>query len=79
MVVDGVWSFIGSANWDARSLRLNFEFNVECYSPCFARQVLELIAARREPAHPLTLTDLEDRHLLLKVRDRIAWLWSPYL
>ena len=31
MVVDGVWSLIGSANWDPRSLRLNFEFNVECY------------------------------------------------
>ena len=25
MVVDGVWCLIGSTNWDARSLRLNFE------------------------------------------------------
>ena len=32
MVVDGAWTLLGSANWDARSLRLNFEFNVECYS-----------------------------------------------
>src|SRR5262245_60407951 len=29
MVVDGVWSLVGSANWDPRSLRLNFEFDVE--------------------------------------------------
>ena len=33
MVVDGVWSFMGSANWDPRSLRLNFEFNVEVLRP----------------------------------------------
>ena len=27
MVVDGGWALIGSSNWDARSLRLNFEFD----------------------------------------------------
>jgi len=31
MLVDGCWVLVGSANWDARSLRLNFEFNLECY------------------------------------------------
>ena len=31
LIVDGIWAMFGSANWDARSLRLNFEFNVECY------------------------------------------------
>ncbi|MXE50959.1 cardiolipin synthase, partial [Escherichia coli] len=25
MLVDGAWCCLGSANWDARSLRLNFE------------------------------------------------------
>src|SRR5208282_4007740 len=28
MIVDGHWVLLGSANWDARSLRLNFELNV---------------------------------------------------
>ena len=31
MTVDGMWCLIGSGNWDSRSLRLNFEFNVEVY------------------------------------------------
>ena len=31
MVVDDAWSLIGSANWDARSFRLNFEVGVELY------------------------------------------------
>jgi cardiolipin synthase len=32
LVVDGAWALLGSANWDARSLRLNFEFDIECYN-----------------------------------------------
>ena len=31
MTIDGSWSLIGSANWDMRSLRLNFELTVEFY------------------------------------------------
>ncbi|MBK7720578.1 MAG: hypothetical protein IPJ36_19295 [Simplicispira sp.] len=31
LVVDGAWALIGSTNWDARSLRLNFEYNIECH------------------------------------------------
>ena len=46
MVVDGVWSFIGSTNWDPRSLRLNFEFNVECYDRDLAA-TLEAIAREK--------------------------------
>ena len=28
---DGIWCLIGSANWDMRSFRLNFELNMEVY------------------------------------------------
>ena len=30
VTVDGIWCALGSANWDVRSLRLNFEFMLEC-------------------------------------------------
>jgi hypothetical protein len=33
VVVDDAWCFVGSANWDSRSFRLNFELNVEVYDP----------------------------------------------
>ena len=36
MVVDGAWVLLGSANWDPRSLRLNFEFDLECYDRALA-------------------------------------------
>ena len=39
MMVDGVWTLLGIANWDPRSLRLNFEFNVECYDRALAARL----------------------------------------
>lgn len=33
MAVDGEWMMVGSANWDNRSLRLNFELNVLTHAP----------------------------------------------
>ena len=35
--IDDAWSLIGSANWDTRSFRLNFELNVEIQDEAFAR------------------------------------------
>ena len=39
LLVDGVWSLIGSANLDPRSLRLNFEFDLEMYD----RELTEIL------------------------------------
>lgn len=79
MLVDGVWSLIGSANWDARSLRLNFELDVECYDPALAAALDGLVRQKIERAVPVTLADVENRNVLLKLRDGVARLFSPYL
>jgi cardiolipin synthase len=79
VIVDGAWSFIGSANWDARSLRLNFEFNVECYDPAFASSLAAIVSEKLQEAEPVTLAQIEGRGLLRKLRDAIAALFIPYL
>ena len=79
MVVDEAWSMFGSANWDPRSLRLNFEFNVECYSIEVAKATTELIRQKIASAQPLTLTDVDSRPLPIKLRDGLARLATPYL
>ncbi|MCP4289252.1 MAG: phospholipase [Gammaproteobacteria bacterium] len=79
MVVDGVWSLIGSTNWDARSLRLNFEFNVECYDNALAAQLELLIDRKIAAGKPITLEQIEGRSLPVKIRDGLARLASPYL
>jgi len=79
MVVDSAWVLLGSANWDARSLRLNFEYNVECYDVELARQLEELVETKRSAAHLVSLQEVDGRPLAGRLRDGIAGLLTPYL
>jgi cardiolipin synthase len=79
MTVDGTWSLIGSANWDPRSLRLNFELAVECYCTGLARALDGLIDARLGTAEPVSLRDVDARPVPVKLRDGVARLLQPYL
>ncbi len=79
MLVDGCWVLLGSANWDARSLRLNFEYNLECYDAELARRLEDLIEAKRRSAHLVTLEEVDNRSLPARLRDGIARLLTPYL
>jgi cardiolipin synthase len=77
MTVDGLWCLIGSANWDTRSLRLNFEMTVEFYDAELAQRIEAAIDDRRGAA--LTLNDLERRPFIVKLRDAAARLTMPYI
>ena len=79
MTVDGVWSMIGSANWDGRSLRLNFEFNLECYGSAFASRLNRIIDAKTAAAKAITVDEITGRSLPVKIRDAAIRLASPYL
>jgi cardiolipin synthase len=79
MIVDGHWVLLGSANWDARSLRLNFELNVECYGHDFASEMEAVIQRKLRGAREVTLAEVDARSLPAKLRDAIARLFSPYL
>jgi len=79
LVIDGVWALIGSTNWDARSLRLNFEFNVECYDEAFAASLNELIDRKAQKAREVTLEEVDSRSFPIRMRDGLARLLSPYL
>ncbi|HZL91228.1 MAG TPA: cardiolipin synthase [Pirellulaceae bacterium] len=79
MLVDDVWSMIGSGNWDPRSLRLNFEFNVECYDRELAARLRDLVELKRQRSKKITLADVDGRPLLIRLRDGVARLATPYL
>lgn len=77
MTIDGSWSLIGSANWDIRSFRLNFELNMEVYHSDLVGQVDVLMAAKHR--RRITAADLERRSLPIRLRDNAARLMLPYL
>jgi cardiolipin synthase A/B len=79
MIVDDCWVLLGSANWDSRSLRLNFEFNLECYDIELAQRLKKIIEAKRAAARQVTLEEVDARPIPTRLRDGLARLASPYL
>jgi cardiolipin synthase len=75
MTIDDSWSFIGSANWDTRSFRLNFELNVELHDAAFARRIVEATT----PERCMTLADIDGVPLPIRLRNSAARLLQPYL
>ena len=79
MVVDDYWVLFGSTNWDPRSLRLNFEFNVECYDHAIAKRMTALVRERIAQARRLEQREVAGRSLPVRLRDGAARLLTPYL
>lgn len=79
ITIDGAWSYVGSSNLDPRSLRLNFELDVEVYSHDTARELEQLIDGEIKLAEPVTLESLAAIPFRKRLRNKIIWLASPYL
>lgn len=79
MSVDDAWTMIGSTNWDPRSLRLNFELNVELYDAEMGARMRRWFDARVESAREVTKAEIDGRPLAQRLRDGVARLFTPYL
>lgn len=79
MLIDGEWTLLGSANWDPRSLRLNFELDLECYDRALGSTVGAIIEAKRSAARQVTSDELAARPLPLRLRDGMARIVAPIL
>ena len=79
MLVDRIWTLVGSANVDARSLRLNFELDMSIFDANFSSAISRHFDQAFTAARPVSLPELEQRPLPIKLRDNFARLFSPYL
>ena len=71
--------FLAPRTGDPRSLRLNFEFNVECYDRELATLLTDLARSKIKQSRPLSTTEMDGRTLAVRLRDGVARLFSPYL
>ena len=78
-LVDDRYVLVGSANLDPRSLRLNFELNVEVYDRLLAHQLASQFREVLEASQEVTLEDMDSRSIPIRIRDALPWLMSPYL
>ncbi len=77
--VDGEWCLIGSSNWDVRSFRLNFEFDLEIMGPDLTAQLDAMIDAKIARGCPLSPDALACEPVWLRLRNAAARLLLPYL
>lgn len=78
-LMDDFYSLIGSANVDPRSLRLNFEFNVEIYDYSLSAQLNEHFSEVIAKSKRIEKIDWEGRKFWAQLRDSFLKLFSPYL
>ena len=75
MVVDGIFSTVGSANFDDRSFHLNEEINLFVYDAAFAGLMKERYRRDLSRCRPYTIAMWKQRSLKKRVTE---WLVGPF-
>lgn len=76
MVVDGIWTTIGSINFVNRSMKKNAEANVAIYDRGFASIVEKMFLADLEKSEAFTRKKWKKRGLLARLGETVFWLFS---
>jgi cardiolipin synthase len=76
MVVDGIWSTVGSINFDNRSMRKNAEANVAVYDREFAARVEKMIEDDLLLTERFTKEKWKKRGLPTRLGELFFWLFS---
>jgi len=79
MVVDGIWSTVGSSNFDDRSFRLNDEVNVNIYDEAIAAQMEAMFQEDLARSEEIKLRPWLRRPRFSKVKEWVAGVFRPQL
>ncbi len=79
MVVDGLWTTIGSSNFDDRSFRLNDEVNVNVYDTGIAAQMEQMFMADLAKSEEIKIRKWLRRSWLDKLKEGFAERFKPQL
>jgi cardiolipin synthase len=79
MIVDGDWVLLGSANWDQRSLRLNFEANLECLDATLGAKLDSYIDSKKALGREVVPAAVKAAPLTVRLRNNFVRLFGPYL
>jgi cardiolipin synthase len=79
LVVDRMWTSVGSTNFDNRSFRLNDEANLNIYNADVAIERIRIFDADLKHSRRITYEEWEARPWTEKIRDRAAVLFKSQL
>jgi cardiolipin synthase len=79
MVVDGIWSTIGSSNFDDRSFRLNDEVNVNVYDEGIASQMEKMFFEDLARSEEIMHRRWHARPFFDRIKEKVASWFKPQL
>jgi cardiolipin synthase len=79
VLIDDLYSLIGSSNWDARSLEFNFEIDLECFDVKLANKLAQLFSVKKHNADIVLAQQINRLPIYKKIRNNLFRLFSPYL
>lgn len=79
MTIDGVWSAIGSSNFDDRSFETNDEITLGIFDPAITRRLDDIFGKYAARASELSLHDWNRRGMLHKISDHACYLINEVL
>ena len=79
LLMDDRIAGVGTANFDNRSFRLNFEMTLLVHSPEFAEQLRDMLEEDFARSHPVSLADFEGRPVWFPLAMGVARLMAPVL
>lgn len=79
LTIDDYYSLVGSANLDSRSLKLNFELNMEIFDEPFNKKLSDFMDAAIAEGREITPGQLKNLSLPRRLRNAASWIFSPYL
>jgi cardiolipin synthase A/B len=74
LVADGIWTSVGSTNFDNRSFRLNDEVNLNIYDANFANEQIKIFEDDLKKSHEVTYEEWANRPFTEKFKDWLAGL-----
>ena len=77
-VVDGLFSTLGSINFDTRSMGKNAEDSLVFYDRGFAEQLEAMFNEDLKRCREITYPRWSHRGLLARISEMIFWIWEPY-
>ena len=77
-VVDGIFSTLGSINFDTRSMGKNAEDSLAFYDRGFAESVEGMFNDDLKRCREVTYSQWKHRGLTTRIKEKFFWIWEPF-